>query len=403
MGPGSSVTPPAQLHLRSHLNFPLPGLAAALEQDFGELAGRVKGSRRQGKGHESPAWKGPDATCSSLLGPHCLDASVKALGEGAFPIRDLVTELNGVEALRVLEAGKAGDGVVLFTHPQSPRGRGMVMTLEPLARMLNDRASVNYVDCQKNMQACVESGIREVPQLVLYQAVMTNGWSPASSSVKSPYTEEVRLRRSLDVQTVASQIYDFVLDYQRQDSFLPRVPSQVSQARQQMEVVNRAKEAVKIFWMNYANAEVLYFVLHPGERVKTHSFVSHVWNARTVNSKDLVGQWAVRAQPFGEAHLVEIKEGMDNSLIWWGEVYEDSDSDDYEDSDSDDYKDSDSEDYGDDRDEQEGEAGKGRQAKGSRGSFAEEDEMAQGLVNEVVAESIAQASTSEVSEGEVEL
>ena len=34
---------------------------------------------------------------------------------------------------------------------------------------------------------------------------------------------------------------------------------------------------------------------------------------------------------------------------------------------------------------------------------AEEDEMAQGLVNEVVAESIAQASTSEVSEGEVDL
>ena len=389
------MTPPAQLHLRSHLNFPFPGLAAALEQDFGELAGRVKGSRRQGKGHESPTRKGPDATCSSLLGPRCLDASVKVLGEGASPIRDLVAELNGVEALRALEAGKAGDGVVLFTHPQSTGGRDMVMTLEPLARMLNDRASVNYVDCQKNMQACVESGIREVPQLVLYQAVMTNGRSPASSSVKSPYTEEVRIRQNLDVQIVASQIYDFVLDYQRQDSFLPTVPSQVSQARQQMEVVNRAKEAVKIFWMNYANAEVLYFVLHPGERVKTHSFVSHVWNARTVNSKDLVGQWAVRAQPFGEAHLVEIKEGMENSMIWWGEVYEDSDSDDY--------KDSDSEDYGDDGDEQVGEAGKGRKAKGSRGSFAEEDEMAQGLVNEVVAESIAQASTSEVSEGEVDL
>ena len=398
MGPGSYATPPAQLHLRSHLIFPLPGLAAALEQDFGELAGLVKGSRgrRQGNGHESPARKGPDATCSSLLGPRCLDAPVEVLVEGASPIRDLVTELNGVEALRALEAGKAGDGVVLFTHPQSTGARGMVMTLEPLAQLLSERASVNYVDCQKHIQACVESGIREVPQLVLYQAVMTNSRSPASSSVKSPYTEEVTLRQGLDVHIVATNIYDWVLDYQRQKSFLPRVPSQVSQARQQMEVVNRAKEAVKIFWMNYANAEVLYFVLQPGEKVKTHSFVSHVWNARTVNSKELVGQWAVRAQPFGEVHLIEIKEGMENSLVWWGEMY-DSDDDD-----------SDSEDYGYDDEQQdeelqEGEAGKGRQAKGSGGSHAEDDKMVQGLVDEVVAESIARASTSEVSEGEAEL
>merc|ERR1719375_648904 len=85
--------------------------------------------------------------------------------------------------------------------------------------------------------------------------------------------------------------------------------------------------------MDYENSEVLYFVLIPGEEVTTTSFASHVWNARSVDDRELIGQWSVQAQTEGVPYRVEVEPGMSKRSESESESeseYEDSDSE-YED------------------------------------------------------------------------
>ena len=318
---GGAPEAPARLHLVSHAPFPHDGLAAALVQDFGEALGlrggaglgeeRRQATRRDGRGGPRDG----QSLCNSLLGPRCRDLAADAVSTTALPVRDSVLEI-GQEALLGLDRGKSGNAVVLFTHQQSIQGLRLTTALDPLQKLLGDKASVHFMDCRRNLEACVESGVRQVPEIVLYQAVEPDApvpltGRPPRSSLKTFYNEEWDLiQTEADARRVASEIAAFVEAYLRQDSYMPAYPSQDTQIQQAMTVVNRTKKDVRIFWMNYSNAEVLYFVLKPEQEVTTSSFASHVWNARSLDDRELIGQWSVRVQPAGRSHRIEVEPGM---------------------------------------------------------------------------------------------
>jgi len=332
---------PARLHLVSHAPFPHDGLAAALVQDFSDALG-LRGAAGLGEGRRQTTRRdsrggprGEHSLCNSLLGPHCRDLTADAVLSRASPVRDAVREI-GREVLLDLERGKGGNAVVLFTHQQSMPGTRLMTALDPLQSLIGTKATVHFMDCSRNLDTCAESRIRQVPELVLYQAAELPAGRPHRGSLKTFFYEAWDLiETEADASRVASELAAFTEDYLRQGSYMPPVPSRNTQIMQTMTVVNRCATNVNILWMDYENSEVLYFVLIPGEEVTTTSFASHVWNARSVDDRELIGQWSVQAQTEGVPYRVEVEPGMSKRYESDSESeseseYEDSDSE-YED------------------------------------------------------------------------
>ena len=306
---------PARLHLVSHAPFPHDGLAAALVQDFSDALG-LRGAAGLGEGRQTTRRgsrggpRGEHSLCNSLLGPHCRDLTADAVLSRASPVRDAVREI-GREVLLDLERGKGGNAVVLFTHQQSMPGTRLMTALDPLQSLLGTKATVHFMDCSRNLDTCAESRIRQVPELVLYQAAELPAGRPHRGSLKTFFYEAWDLiETEADASRVASELAAFAEDYLRQGSYMPPVPSRNTRIQQTMTVVNRCATNVNILWMDYENSEVLYFVLIPGQEVTTSSFASHVWNARSVDDRELIGQWSVQAQSEGVPYRVEVEPGM---------------------------------------------------------------------------------------------